>query len=117
AVDTWRVMRHLLCERPVAVHVLAQYRDALPREVMVATLCALLRVPFVYDIKGGMFVEAFYHRGKWYRWGIGFIVKRAVGILGEGRTYLDFLASRYRIAATYFPNFVPAAEVPAKVPD
>ena len=115
-IDMLRVLRALVKRRPQAVHVLAQYRDALPREVAALVVCKVFGVPFLYDIKAGAFVHEYNVRGKWYRIGIKYLVKSSDGILVEGASYVNFLQSNFGVSATFFPNFVPANDIPVDTP-
>jgi glycosyltransferase involved in cell wall biosynthesis len=115
-VDCWRILTGIIGSRPNAVHVLASYRKALPRELFLAIVCRILGVPFVYDIKAGAFVSAYESGGGAYRAALAFILRNARAVLVEGRAYQAFLRKTFGIESTYFPNFVPAREVPPQSP-
>ncbi len=110
--DTYAVLHACLVIRPWAVHVLAQYRRALPREVLAALICRLLKIRFVYDIKAGSFEKAYNNGSRLYRYGIRFILKTAASVLVEGRSVEKFLADEFEISSYFFPNFVPISEIP-----
>lgn len=100
--------------RPYAVHVLAQYRGALPREFAMAIISKTLRVRFIYDIKAGAFSHAYTSRGYLYRSMVKAITALSDHILAEGQSTCGFLKNNFGREAVYFPNFVPHQEVPDK---
>jgi glycosyltransferase involved in cell wall biosynthesis len=115
-VDGWRILARMLSKRPDAVHVLASYRKALPRELFLAMACRIMRVPLIYDVKAGAFIAS-YENGSWaYRAALACTLRSARAVLIEGRTYHAFLRQAFGIESLYFPNFVPALDVPADVP-
>jgi glycosyltransferase involved in cell wall biosynthesis len=115
-MDCWRITKALLGRRPDAVHALATYRAALPREVCLALLCRLLGIKLIYDIKAGEFVSRYEQGNAAYRAAIGFVLRSASSVLVEGEVYQEFLTRNFGINSEFFPNFVPLAEVPAQVP-
>jgi glycosyltransferase involved in cell wall biosynthesis len=115
-IDTWRIIRALILKRPAAVHVLAVYNDALPREFVLALLCMIFRVTLIYDVKAGNFIEAYEQRGALYRAMVALVVRSAALVLVEGRVYIDFMSRVFSRDARYFPNFVPDSEIPDQVP-
>jgi len=115
-IDGWRILARMIGRRPDAVHVLASYRTALPRELFLAMVCRILGVPLIYDIKAGAFISAYESGGGVYRAAVEFILRNARAVLVEGRVYQVFLRKTFGIESAYFPNFVPEREVPAQVP-
>lgn len=116
-IDTWRIFSALIRSRPYAVHVLAVYNDALPREFVLAVLCVIFRVRLIYDVKAGNFMEEYERRGALYRSMAAVVVRSATLVLVEGRIYIDFIRRTFSRSVRYFPNFVPASEVPSRVAD
>lgn len=106
-IDTLRFFCHLIKFRPKAVHVLAQYRSALPREFMVVCLSRLLHIPVLYEVKAGAFISSYNEGGKLYRWMTAFIVAQSKKVLCEGKVYIPFFLSEFNVEAEYFPNVVP----------
>lgn len=115
-IDTCRILRELVLKRPDAVHVLAVYNGALPREFVLAMLCIMFRVKLIYDVKAGNFIEAYEQRGALYRTMAAVVVRSAALVLVEGRVYIDFISRNFSRTARYFPNFVPVSEIPDRVP-
>lgn len=114
--DTAGFLRAVMTARPDAVHVLAQYRGALPREWGQALICRALRIPFGYDVKAGAFAASYAGGGRVYRWMLGRVVGAASVVFAEGRATQAVLREAFGREAVYFPNFVPAEEVPETVP-
>lgn len=117
AIELWRAIFAIIRHRPHVVHCLARYREAIPREYLLATLCWMFRVPLVYDVKAGAFIDAYNHNGRTYRFLVDRVVARSAALLVEGQAYLPFIREKFGLEATYFPNFVPDAEVPECVPE
>ncbi len=117
AIEFGRMGRALIRHRPDVVHCLGRYREALPREVMLAGLCRVLRVPLVYDIKAGAFIDAYRSKSFLYRLLIGRVIATAAALLVEGEKYRPFLRDRFDREAVFFPNFVPDDDVPLAVPE
>lgn len=112
--DSYAVLCACRTERPFALHVLAQYRSALPRELLTALICRSLKVHFIYDIKAGSFEKNYKTRSPIYRASIHFILKNATAVLVEGRATKQFLNIELSVESYYFPNFVPVSEIPKK---
>src|SRR5208337_1967367 len=115
-IDSWRITVKFIRRRPDAVHVLAFYKQALPREFFLAAACWLGKIPLIYDVKAGDFIDCYNRRGPFYRIMVRSILRQASVVLVEGGPYKPFLKQRFSIEAHYFPNFVPEAEVPTQVP-
>jgi len=99
-------------ERPRMVHVLAQYRGALPREFAMAIVCRALGVGFIYDIKAGAF-ETSYENSSWiYRLMVRTVVKLSNIVFVEGKRTKRFVEKKLGKETIFFPNFVPHEEVP-----
>lgn len=104
-------------KRPSAVHILAQYRGAIFREVVQVLICRLLRIPVGYDVKAGAFVSGWEQGGRVYRAAVRYVINASQLLFVEGKKTQDLLAQEFGRAPLYFPNFVPSKEVPADVPE
>ncbi|MCB0678309.1 MAG: glycosyltransferase family 4 protein [Saprospiraceae bacterium] len=111
-LDLFIFVRDLLRYRPAAVHLLGQYRSAIPREFIVVLLCRLARKPVVYEIKAGVFVEWYQGTNPLFRAMTDFCLRRAALVLCQGRPYVHFLRKQLGIESRYHPNFVPVEEIP-----
>jgi glycosyltransferase involved in cell wall biosynthesis len=113
-VDINSFIAKLISEKPRAIHIMAQYRGAMPREFLITILASLFNKPVIYDIKAGQFM-AFYGSANFLnKFMINYVLKRSAVILAEGEIYLSFINSITKTLKTYyFPNFVPSEEVPA----
>lgn len=98
-------------EKIDAIHILGQYRSAIPREAAWVTLAKLFGFPVVYEIKAGMFISAS-QQSKLHKLLSSYIIKQSDLILAEGEVYLKYLYSEYRKNAIYFPNVVAINEIP-----
>lgn len=110
--DTGRFIWACLCHKPVAVHVLAQYRGALPREYVISKLCLLFGVSFIYDVKAGAFEASYQNGPPYYRWMQRSVIKSSEAIFVEGEKCCRFLTKTFGREVIFFPNFVPDTEVP-----
>lgn len=104
-------------KRPSAIHILAQYRGAITREVVQVLICRLLRIPVGYDLKAGAFVSSWEQGGRVYRAAIRYVINASQLLFVEGKKTQDLLAQELERDSLYFPNFVPSKEVPADVPE
>ena len=115
AIEFLRIVRALVRYRPDVVHCLGRYREAIPREVLLAGLCRIFRIPLVYDVKAGLFIDAYRTRGRSYRFFVELIIASSAAVLAEGAIYLPFLKNQFDRDGIFFPNFVPDAEVPQRI--
>ena len=97
------------------MHIIAQYRTAIYREFSIVLTCQVLRLPFLYHIKAGIFIEWLNSSRSWERTMALFILRRAKVVLCEGEVYVDYLNSNFDLDSHYFPNFVLDEEVPLEV--
>ena len=111
--DTREVLRK--GRSAAGIHILAQYRTAIYREFSVVLASLILRLPILYHIKAGIFVDWLKSCRYWEKKMALFILARADVILCEGQVYVDYLRSELRIESHYFPNFVPEGEIPTNV--
>lgn len=116
AADCWRITKALIGKRPDAVHALATYRAALPREVYLVLLCRLLGVKLIYDVKAGAFIRSYEEGHFLYRTAMALVLRLAGLVLVEGKVYQAFLKERLAIESVFFPNFMPTEDVPAELP-
>ena len=98
------------------VHIMAQYRGAIVREVFVVMISNILGKPVLYEIKAGSF-ESTYNSGNGiYKFFIKYILKNSKIILVEGKPYINFLKNKFNKDSTYFPNVIPTDEIPSIIP-
>lgn len=114
--DTTAFLFTCLTKRPDAVHVLAQYRGAILRELGQALICRALQIPFGYDVKAGAFASSLETGNWWYRAAVKYVIDTADILFAEGRATQDLLTTVFKREAVYFPNFVPMDEVPSDLP-
>ena len=88
------------------IHIFAQYRTAIYREFSVALACQGVRLPYLYHIKAGYYIDWLESCRAWERWMAKFILARARVVLCEGQIYVEYLRNNFGIEAHYFPNFV-----------
>lgn len=103
-----------LRRRPDAVHILAQYRGALPRELFIALICRLLKIPLVYDVKAGAFGGSYGDGSFFYRAMQRMVIRLSKQLFAEGEKSKAIIKSEFGRDAVYFPNFVMNHEVPTK---
>jgi glycosyltransferase involved in cell wall biosynthesis len=111
-IDLTRFLKCLIAIKPDGIHIMAQYRDALPREVMYLLISKLMNMPIMYEIKAGAFIDAYYERSPLYRKMVKIIVINSKVILVEGKKYINFLKDHFGTTSYYFPNIVPDSELP-----
>ena len=90
-VDSLRIIKALVERKPDAIHVLASYRTALWRELVLTILCKVFGVKLLYDIKAGEFIKAYERGSVLYKKVITFIMFTADDFLVEGEIYQDFI--------------------------
>ena len=114
-LDIWVFLKGLIQLRPDAIHILAQYRTAVPREYALLILAGLFRVPVVYEIKAGVFVTWYKSTNPVFRYMSHFCLKRSKVILCQGMPYVEFLKNELGIEGHYYPNFVADDEIPPQI--
>lgn len=97
------------------IHVFAQYRTAIYREFGVVLACLSIRLPYLYHIKAGYYVDWLESCRAWERWMARFVLARARVVLCEGQIYVEYLETRYGVESHYFPNFVLDDDIPQHV--
>ncbi|MBC8392240.1 MAG: glycosyltransferase family 4 protein [Deltaproteobacteria bacterium] len=112
-IDAYVFVSSIIRVRPSVVHILGQYRTAIPREFFYVAISSVLGIPVVYEIKAGAFDVWHGKTNFLFRWMVSFVVRKSAVILVEGKRYIDFLKSEYSITAFYFPNYVPIEEIPS----
>lgn len=110
-VDLWQFWKDASKEKPAILHILGQYRAATPREFVLVILAMLRGIPYLYEIKAGVFVNWYKNTNLLNRWMINFVLKNASEVLGQGQPYIDFIEERLNIKGVYYPNFVPQNEI------
>lgn len=109
--DITRFVVALIRERPDGVHLLGQYRDALPRELAIVTVARLFGTPIAYDIKAGAFESEMGRRGALYKTGCSVLLRLSSGVLVQGRSLKKFIRNRFSKSALYFPNYINVEEL------
>ena len=109
--DFCTIFYNLLKIKPDGIHCLAQYRRAFPREFMLVFLAFIFRIPVLYEVKAGAFMDAYESGGKLYKRGIDFIIKHSKIILVEGKVYIHYIQEKFNKNSYYFPNIVKDSEV------
>jgi glycosyltransferase involved in cell wall biosynthesis len=111
--DTANVVRHR--RNADGLHIVSQYRTAIYREFAIVLACTLMRLPVLYEVKAGVFVDWLEKCRFWESWMALFVLRRAKVVLCEGQVYVDYLQNRHGIESHYTPNFVLDDEIPAEV--
>ena len=109
--DMYRFIAGIRSERVAGVHMLGQYRGAVPREFMLALTCRLFGIPYLYEIKAGVFISWYQSTHFFNRFMIRFVLKNAAVVLGQGKPYLEFIRTHFGINGIYFPNFIATNEL------
>lgn len=110
--DISRFFFKLLCTNNVkAVHILGQYRSAIPREIALVIICKLFGIPVIYEIKAGEFIS-FTSSNKIKFLFVKSIIKLSDLILCEGKIYIDFIRDKFNKPSFYFPNVISNSEIP-----
>ncbi|WP_437972061.1 glycosyltransferase family 4 protein [Sorangium sp. So ce260] len=117
AKDISAFLATLVKTRPDGVHILAQYRGAIPREFAVVLISRMVGKPVLYEIKAGAFMQWYSSTNPLLRRLTDFCLKSSRVVLAEGNVYLDFIKETFGKEAHYFPNFIPTEEIPAEVSD
>jgi len=110
--DLTNLIKKILTNKVDGIHILAQYRGAIIRELFVVLIGRLNGIPILYEIKAGAFIKAYNNNGKLYQLMIDTIIKSSKVVLIEGKIYKDFIFELYNKKAYYFPNVVPIDEIP-----
>lgn len=113
-IDAFNLLCALLSNKPKCVHVLAQYRGAMPREFFTCLCCKLFRVNYIYEIKAGQFDTWYLKTNYFNKIMVRFVIKHSSKILCEGHRYIGFIENEFGKHSTYWPNFVPSDEIPDK---
>jgi glycosyltransferase involved in cell wall biosynthesis len=111
-VDLVKFLFYIYRYNPDCIHLLGQYRTALPREFAVIFISKMLGISVLYEIKAGSFIDSYNKGGFWYKKQIAFVVRNSANILVEGKKYIKFLKENFNKSSVYFPNFVPINEIP-----
>lgn len=115
--DAFSFIKDIINQKPKGIHILAQYRTAIPREFIVVLISKILSVPVLYEVKAGSFITWFESTNIIFKSMMKFVLGNSDVVLAEGIPYLNYLKEYFNIDAHYFPNYVPSAEVPEKIPE
>ena len=74
-----------------AIHILAQYRGAISREFFIVLFSKTLKLPVLYEIKAGTFINDYYSSSILYKKAVDFIINNSNIILIEGEYYAKFI--------------------------
>ncbi|MDG2312870.1 MAG: glycosyltransferase family 4 protein [Alphaproteobacteria bacterium] len=111
-VDLRRIIQTLIFNRPKGIHVLAQYRRAVVREFALSVFAKMLRIPYIYEIKAGSFIDFCEKSGTLNSFYLRYVLNNAKVVLCEGKKYIPYLEKTFSIKGHYFPNFVLSTEIP-----
>ena len=113
--DAFTFFKDISTQKPKGVHILAQYRTAIPREFMVVFISKLFSVPVLYEVKAGSFMSWFERTNVIFKSMMKYVLRNSHVVLSEGIPYLNYLKENFGVDAHYFPNYVPSDEVPKEV--
>lgn len=88
------------------LHITSLYKWHIFREIIIIILAKLYKIPVIFDIRAGNFVNYYYDYSIVYKKIIGYSLKMTSKVLVEGRDYIDFLNNTFEVKAEYFPNFI-----------
>lgn len=111
-IDFKIIIFSIIKNKPDGIHIMAQYRDAIPREVMYTILSKLFKKPLLYEIKAGAFINSYLDRSNVYKILVKYILLNSKIIVVEGKKYIEFIEKTFHINSYYFPNIVPDKEIP-----
>ena len=110
--DLYQFIKCLLKFDISGVHILAQYRGAIVREILIILISNIFNKPVLYEIKAGSFESSYYSNNSLYRFFVNCVIRKSKLILVEGKPYINFLKKKYNVDCTLFPNVVPNIEIP-----
>lgn len=116
-IDFFRFIKSIRNVQPTIVHILAQYRTAVPREFAVVWICRLLSKPVIYEVKAGSFPTWFYQTNRIFRSMAKYCIRKADTVLCEGYPTVELIYKDLNIKGVYYPNFVSLSEIPPAVPE
>lgn len=110
-LEDLRRTRHCLARVPAPIfHLTAQYHRGTLREWAQYRMARRARRAFVFDIRGGCFVDCFAAPGTaLYRPLLRAMIEGASAVTVEGRSQQAWLAHEFGREALWLPNFVQAA--------
>jgi len=111
-MDFFSFINGLIRIRPQIVHILAQYRTAVPREFAIILVARQLGKPVVYEIKAGVFHTWYEQTNPVLRWMSRFCIKNSAAVLCQGKPYMELIEREMGIKTYYHPNFVAENEIP-----
>lgn len=89
------------------IHILGQYRGALPRELAQIFLSKFFFKRVVYEIKAGAFISSYESGSQLYKFMIRLLVSSCQYFLCQGKPYIAFIHKLDPSKKTiYFPNFI-----------
>ncbi len=112
-IDSTNFIKEIYKNKPDAVHILGQYRTAIPREFFICFIANLMSIPILYELKAGDFIN-WYTRtnNRIFKWMAKYVCKKSGKLLVEGVKYIPFLKEEFNLESTYFPNYIPSAIIP-----
>lgn len=113
ATDIFRAFRLGLSAS--GIHILGHYRTAVYREYCIVLVSRLLRLPILYHVKAGAFIDRFHSCRALEKTMIKSILRSSEIILCEGLPYVEFIERTFGLESFYFPNFILASEMPCIV--
>jgi glycosyltransferase involved in cell wall biosynthesis len=111
--DTFGLIKNLFCRQINIIHILGQYRSAIPREFAWVIIAQIFRKPIVYEVKAGMFISSS-KTNKLHKLLSNYILKKSTLVLVEGRYYIDYVYNITHKTPIYFPNVVSSSEIDIK---
>ena len=114
--DLFIFLKSFFLNKINGVHILAQYRGAIARELLIVLFANFLQKPVLYEIKAGSFESSYNSKNGIYKFCVKYILNNSKVVLVEGKPYLNFLKNTFNIKSEYFPNVIPNKEIIKKVP-
>ncbi len=114
--DTFLFLFKLIKEKPSIVHILGQYRAAIPKEFLIVFFANVFNKKVLYQIIAGNFISSYHSANAINKFMIRYIMRKSKFVLSEGEIYLDFVNTLAKSKKSiFFPSFVPSERVPPLV--
>ncbi len=111
-VDTIHFLKDLLTNKVSAVHILGQYRTAIPREAMVCFFSKMMGKPIIYELKAGAFIDWYDSTHGIMKKMADYVMSNSSFILAEGKPYIPYVKEKFGKTALYYPNYIPSKIIP-----